>query len=112
MTVVAERTAHTQMSVEEFEKIAAFTGKETEGTVRLEFIDGRIGTKKAADAAADIPVYLQVDRDAGAVVMHSKPDVERAEYRDVHTAHFGERVCLPDPVGIELDTEQLKQYVR
>ncbi len=46
MTVMAERTA--QMSVEEFEKIAAFSARETEA-VRLEFIDGRIGIKCVTD---------------------------------------------------------------
>lgn len=29
-----------------------------------------------------------------------------------HTAKFGEKVLLPDPIGIELDTEILKNYVR
>ncbi|MEV3853998.1 Uma2 family endonuclease [Streptomyces sp. NPDC050095] len=201
MTVMAERTSPETlpMSVEEFEKIAAFSAKETEA-VRLEFINGRIGIKGVTDgkhsslimwlirqcmqarpdldlnptqglkveeyrkgraepdgvltpvdhfidqgdwaeadgvlmtvevtsydsdthardrvekpaayAAAGIPVYLLVDRDAGAVVVHSKPDAARGEYRDIHTALFGERVRLPDPVGIELDTEQLKRYVR
>ncbi|MFJ5530117.1 hypothetical protein [Streptomyces sp. NPDC093261] len=38
MTVVAERTA--QMSVEEFEELAAVVAKELD-TVRWEFIDGR-----------------------------------------------------------------------
>jgi Uma2 family endonuclease len=50
MTVMAERTVQTpQMSVEEFERIAAFAAKETDDAVRLEFINGRIGVKKVAD---------------------------------------------------------------
>ncbi|MFI0238274.1 Uma2 family endonuclease [Streptomyces sp. NPDC016845] len=201
MTVMAERTTSetSPMSVDEFEKIAAVSAKETEA-VRLEFINGRIGIKGVTDgnhselimwlvrqcmqarpdlnllptlglkveayrkgraepdgvlapvdhfvgqgnwadaegvlmtveitsydsdthardrvekpaayAEADIPVYLLVDRDAGTVVVHSGPDPEHSRYRDTHTALFGERVTLPDPVGIELDTEQLKRYVR
>lgn len=47
MTVVAERTS--QMSVQEFETIAS-TAPET---VTLEFINGRIGVKKAADGDHD-----------------------------------------------------------
>ncbi|GAA2317323.1 Uma2 family endonuclease [Streptomyces kunmingensis] len=201
MTVMAERTTSetSPMSVDEFEKIAAVSAKETEA-VRLEFINGRIGIKGVTDgnhsalimwlirqcmqerpeldltptlglkveayrkgraepdgvlapvdhfvgqgnwadaegvlmtveitsydsdthardrvekpgayAEAGIPVYLLVDRDAGTVVVHSNPDPEHSHYRDTHTALFGERVPLPDPVGIELDTEQLKRYVR
>ncbi|MGW2645082.1 hypothetical protein ACWC2T_09225 [Streptomyces sp. NPDC001393] len=33
-------------------------------------------------------------------------------YRDMHTANFGERVSVPNPMNIELDTEILKNYVR
>ncbi len=33
-------------------------------------------------------------------------------YRAVRLAAFGETVTLPDPVGIDLDTEILKTYVR
>ncbi|MFJ8826137.1 Uma2 family endonuclease [Streptomyces sp. NPDC102467] len=201
MAVMPERTMSetSPMSVEEFEKIAAFSAEETEAA-RLEFINERIGIKGARDgnhselvmwlirrcmqarpefgltptlglkveayrrgraepdgmlapvdhfvgrghwadaegvlmtveitsydsdthardrvekpaayAEADIPVYLLVDRDAGAIVVHSNPDPEHSHYRDTHTALFGERVRLPGPVGIELDTEQLKRYVR
>jgi Uma2 family endonuclease len=68
--------------------------------------------KPAAYAAAGIPVYLLVDRDACTVVVHTNPDPERARYGDVHTAPFGEPVVLPDPVGITLDTDALKNYVR
>lgn len=68
--------------------------------------------KPPAYAAAGIPVYLLVDRDSCTVVVHSNPDPEGARYRDVHTARFGERVVLPEPVGIELDTDVLKNYVR
>ncbi|MFD7501228.1 Uma2 family endonuclease [Streptomyces sp. NPDC059850] len=68
--------------------------------------------KPAAYAAADIPVYLLVDRDACAVVMHTNPDPKSGCYLDIHRAPFGEQVTLPEPVDITLDTEILKNYVR
>ncbi|MFF7644257.1 Uma2 family endonuclease [Streptomyces canus] len=199
MTVMAERTVQTpQMSVEEFERIAAFAAKETDDAVRLEFINGRIGVKKAADGdynsvivwlskrcmrarpdldlyqgqglrvekyregrarpdavlmpedhfaghgewadpsgvllvlevtsydsetdrrdrqekpvaygAAGIPFYLLIDRNACTVKLYSDPD-PGVGYRDSRTVPFGVRLLIPDPVGIELDTEKLKQYV-
>jgi Uma2 family endonuclease len=66
--------------------------------------------KPTAYAAAGIPVYLLVDRDAGAVLVHSEPSP--TGYADLHSVRFGSSVVLPDPVGIELDTEVLKEYVR
>ncbi|MEU6662469.1 Uma2 family endonuclease [Streptomyces sp. NPDC046821] len=68
--------------------------------------------KPSAYGEAGIPVYLLVDRDSCTVTVHSNPDREAGGYRDTHTAKFGETVLLPDPVGIELDTESLKNYVR
>ncbi|MFC5721999.1 Uma2 family endonuclease [Streptomyces gamaensis] len=68
--------------------------------------------KPTAYAAVGIPVYLLVDRSLGTVVVHTNPDRERACYLDTHKAPFGERVALPDPVGIVLDTDALKNYAR
>jgi Uma2 family endonuclease len=68
--------------------------------------------KPPAYATAGIPVYLLIDRDSCTVVVHSSPEPDGSRYRDVHTASFGESVTIPDPVGIELDTETLKTYVR
>ncbi|WP_327296257.1 MULTISPECIES: Uma2 family endonuclease [unclassified Streptomyces] len=68
--------------------------------------------KPVAYAGAGIPVYLLVDREAGAVTVFSAPDPEGGGYRDSHTVKFGEVLMLPDPVGIELDTEVLQNYVR
>jgi Uma2 family endonuclease len=199
MTVMAERTVQTpQMSVEEFERIAAFAAKETDDAVRLEFINGRIGVKKVADGdhnsvivwlskrcmrarpdldlhqgqglrvekygegrarpdavlvpedhfaghgewadpsgvllvlevtsydsdtdrrdrqekpvaygAAGIPFYLLIDRNACTVKLYSDPD-PGVGYRDSRTVPFGVQLLLPHPLGIELDTEKLKQYV-
>lgn len=193
---MAERTS-SQMSVDVFDRIAEFAER-VDDTVRLEFIDGRIGVKKATNgdhgsiimwlirqcmqarpeldlnptqglkveayrrgrarpdgalapvghfagqddwaetrgvlmvvevtsydsdthnrdrvekprayAEAGIPVYLLIDRDNLTVLVHSNPDLEDG-YRDIHVVKLGGKVTLPDPVGIELDTEELKQYV-
>ncbi|MFE2062219.1 Uma2 family endonuclease [Streptomyces sp. NPDC059467] len=199
MTVMAERTSQTsQMSVEEFEKIAEFAAKETDDAVRLEFINGRIGVKKVADGdhntivmwlskrcmrvrpdldlyqgqglrvekyregrarpdavlvpedhfaghgewadpsgvllvlevtsydsdtdrrdrhekpvaygAAGIPFYLLIDRDDCTAKLYSDP-APGVGYGNCRTAPFGVTLVLPEPLGIELDTEKLKEYV-
>ncbi|GGW96183.1 Uma2 family endonuclease [Streptomyces chryseus] len=68
--------------------------------------------KPPAYAAAGIPVHLLIDRDACTVTVFSEPDPDGGGYRDSHTVKFGARVSLPAPVGMELDTERLKKYVR
>ncbi|WP_405586468.1 Uma2 family endonuclease [Streptomyces sp. NBC_01092] len=65
--------------------------------------------KPRAYAEAGIPVYLLIDRDNLSVLVHSDPDLEDG-YRDIHVVRLGGKVTLPDPVGIELDTEELKLY--
>ncbi|AZQ75605.1 Uma2 family endonuclease [Streptomyces luteoverticillatus] len=64
--------------------------------------------KRDGYAAADIPVYLLVDRDRGEVTVHTEP--VRGRYRSVVTRSFGESVEIPDPVRIVLDTEELKEF--
>ncbi|KUN94098.1 Uma2 family endonuclease [Streptomyces caeruleatus] len=199
MTVMAERVLQSpQMSVEEFERIAAFAARETDDAVRLEFINGRIGVKKVADGdhnsavvwlnkrclrarpdldvyqgqglrvekyregravpdavvvpedyfaghgqwadpsgvllvlevtsyvsdtdkrdrqekpvaygAAGIPFYLLIDRDACTAKLYSDPERD-VGYGNCRTAPFGVPLVVPEPLGIELDTEKLKQYV-
>ncbi|MGW0366065.1 Uma2 family endonuclease [Streptomyces sp. NPDC002990] len=66
--------------------------------------------KPRAYAETAIPVYLLIDRDACEVVVHSEPNGRR--YEMVHTVHFGKDVELPEPVGITLPTEPLKDWVR
>ncbi|MER6223339.1 Uma2 family endonuclease [Streptomyces sp. 900105755] len=199
MTVMAERALQLpQMSVEEFEKIAAFAAKETDDAVRLEFINGRIGVKRVADGdhntivvwlskrcmrarpdldlyqgqglkvekyrggrarpdavlvpedhfaghgewadpdgvllvfevtsydsdtdrrdrhekplaygAAGIPFYLLIDRDACTAKLYSDPEPD-VGYGNCRTVPFGVALVLPEPLGIELDTERLKEYV-
>ncbi|WP_128379807.1 Uma2 family endonuclease [Streptomyces cavernae] len=199
MTVMAERMSQTsQMSVEQFERIAAFAAKETDDAVRLEFINGRIGAKKVADGdhdtivmwlarrcmrarpdldlyqgrglriekyrqgrarpdavltpeshfagsgewadpegvlmvvevtsydsdtdrrdrqekpaaygASGIPFYLLIDRDDCSVKLYSDPEPGKG-YATTVRKLFGAQLSLPAPLGIELDTEELKKYV-
>ncbi|MFP8961238.1 Uma2 family endonuclease [Streptomyces nanhaiensis] len=72
---------------------------------------GRDRTEKPDGyAAAGIPVYLLVDRERHELVVHSNP--EKGRYRDVHTtAGLGEELRLPDPVGIVLETGELKELM-
>lgn len=50
MTVMAERASQrSPVSVEEFERLADFAAKDSDNTVKLEFIGGRIGVKRAPD---------------------------------------------------------------
>ncbi|AJE83886.1 hypothetical protein SLNWT_3510 [Streptomyces albus] len=65
--------------------------------------------KPRAYAETGLPVYLLIDRDTCEVKVHSAPDGVR--YEQVVTVPFGKSVALPDPVGIELDTEPLKDWV-
>jgi Uma2 family endonuclease len=57
-------------------------------------------------AAAGIPVYLLVDRDDCSIVVFNQP--EGGRYRHQEKLPFGATVKLPDPVGIILDTDPLK----
>jgi Uma2 family endonuclease len=66
--------------------------------------------KPAAYAATGIPFYLLIDRDDCTVTVHSDPATDG--YRTATTVKFGATLTLPDPIGIELDTEELKKYVR
>ncbi|WP_033326629.1 Uma2 family endonuclease [Streptomyces yerevanensis] len=59
-------------------------------------------------AAAGIPVYLLVDRDAASVTVYADP--EGGAYRSLTTRAFGSVIELPDPVGITLETEKLKEF--
>ncbi|MFY4720294.1 Uma2 family endonuclease [Streptomyces sp. LaBMicrA B280] len=68
--------------------------------------------KPIAYGRSGIPVYLLIDRDARTVAVHSNPDRRVHGYRDVHAAKFGEKVLVPGPMDIELDTEILKNHVR
>jgi Uma2 family endonuclease len=64
--------------------------------------------KPVGYAEAEIPVYLLIDRDHHTVVVHSEPKDGR--YRQTPSYPWGATVELPPPVGITLETEQLKKY--
>ncbi|MER7465708.1 Uma2 family endonuclease [Streptomyces sp. NPDC097981] len=64
--------------------------------------------KKDGYAAAGIPVFLLIDRDRHTLTIYSEP--EGGTYLlDPAFAH-GTTVEIPDPVGITLDTEPLKDF--
>ncbi|MFE7784215.1 Uma2 family endonuclease [Streptomyces nigrescens] len=60
-------------------------------------------------AETGIPLYLLVDRESRQVLVHSEPDGGRYAVR--HSVSYGRRIRLPDPVGITLETERLKDWV-
>ncbi|MEU5051476.1 Uma2 family endonuclease [Streptomyces sp. NPDC021096] len=64
--------------------------------------------KRDGYAAVGIPVYLLVDRERCVVTVHTEP--KKGEYRSIIVRSFGESVELPDPVGIVLETEELKEF--
>ncbi|MFE5673630.1 Uma2 family endonuclease [Streptomyces erythrochromogenes] len=61
-------------------------------------------------AETGIPVHLLVDRAESEVAVHSEPGGQR--YECVRTVSYGRDAHLPDPVGITLQTEVLKDWVR
>ncbi|MEE4542155.1 Uma2 family endonuclease [Streptomyces sp. V4-01] len=67
--------------------------------------------KPRAYAETGIPVYLLVDRTLGEVVVHSSPE-SRGVYAHLDRYAFGAEVRVPEPVGVVLDTEPLKGWVR
>ncbi|WP_055546745.1 Uma2 family endonuclease [Streptomyces sp. NBRC 110028] len=64
--------------------------------------------KRDGYAAAGIPVYLLIDRDDCTVTVHCEP--EDGKYRSLTTRPYGAVIKIPDPVGITLETEELKDY--
>ncbi len=66
--------------------------------------------KPRAYAETGIPVYLLIDRDTFEVLVYSEP--EDGVYVSLIRRPFGKTVALPDPVGISLETEAFKSWVR
>ena len=64
--------------------------------------------KRDGYAAADIPVYLLVDRDTCLVTVFCQP--KKGAYHLSRSWEYGEPVELPAPVGLTLDTERLKDF--
>jgi len=72
-------------------------------TNRRDRIDKPVGY-----GAADIPVYLLIDRDNNTVTVFSDPKDGR--YQQATSYPWGSTVEIPAPVGITLKTEKLKDY--
>ncbi|MBT2406723.1 MULTISPECIES: Uma2 family endonuclease [unclassified Streptomyces] len=66
--------------------------------------------KPRAYAETGIPVYLLIDRAKCEISVYSQPNGRR--YESVHIVPYGTDIELPDPVGITLQTEHLKDWVR
>lgn len=66
--------------------------------------------KPRAYAEAHLAIHLLIDRDSCEVTVHSEPDGVR--YERIRTLPFGKPVALPEPVGLTLDTEPLKDWIR
>ncbi|WP_424891497.1 Uma2 family endonuclease [Streptomyces sp. XH2] len=64
--------------------------------------------KRDGYAGAGIPIYLLVDRDDSAVVVYSEP--RDGKYRTHRSYPYGDVVKIPDPVGVTLETEELKGF--
>jgi Uma2 family endonuclease len=72
-------------------------------TDRRDRIDKPVGY-----AEADIPVYLLIDRDNNTLTVFSEPKDGR--YQQAPSYPWGSTVEIPEPVGITLKTEKLKDY--
>lgn len=66
--------------------------------------------KLVAYGMAGIPFYLLIDRDTCTVDLYSDPNPD-VGYSHCRRAPFGDNVLLPAPLGIDLDTEKLKEFV-
>ncbi|WP_251015321.1 Uma2 family endonuclease [Streptomyces sp. ISL-99] len=64
--------------------------------------------KRGAYATDGIPVYLLIDRDNHTLTVFSRP--KHGRYEEHPSYAYGDTVPLPDPVGITLDTERLKDF--
>ncbi|RKN70912.1 Uma2 family endonuclease [Streptomyces klenkii] len=64
--------------------------------------------KRDGYAAADIPVYLLVDRNESTVVVYSEP--RGGKYRIHRSYPYGDVIKIPAPVGVTLETEELKDF--
>ncbi|MFF7993218.1 Uma2 family endonuclease [Kitasatospora xanthocidica] len=75
----------------------------------MEVTSSRSGTdrkdKRKGYAAAEIPLYLLIDRDNDQAVLHSDP--RRGDYAATVTVPIGDPLDLPEPFGFTLDTAAL-----
>ncbi|GHF88189.1 hypothetical protein GCM10018790_77100 [Kitasatospora xanthocidica] len=86
-----------QLLPEEFEELSGLTFREVEG-LELELLGGRLGVRPRPTG------------DSAEVTVFSRPNGVR--YELAHALPSGKTVHLPEPVGISLDTEPLKDWVR
>ncbi|AUY49722.1 Uma2 family endonuclease [Streptomyces sp. CB01881] len=61
--------------------------------------------KRKGYAAAEIPLYLLIDRERNQVVLHSVP--ARGDYTTTTVVPIGDSLGLPEPFGFTLDTAEL-----
>ncbi len=66
--------------------------------------------KPRAYAESGIPIYLLIDRDSCETFVYSAP--LNGVYSSTVRMPYGSRVELPAPVGVTLETEPLKNWVR
>ncbi|MFK0042968.1 Uma2 family endonuclease [Streptomyces sp. NPDC090741] len=66
--------------------------------------------KPRAYAETGIPVYLLIDRAKRQISVYSQP--KGRQYESIHIVPYGTDIVLPEPVGITLQTEVLKDWVR
>jgi Uma2 family endonuclease len=59
-------------------------------------------------AVARVPVLLVVDPRKGTWGLHTRPD--NGAYQDVLPGKFGEALRLPEPLGLEIDTDEFPVY--
>ncbi|WP_165495282.1 Uma2 family endonuclease [Actinomadura roseirufa] len=69
-------------------------------------------TKWSGYARVGIPYYLLVDRAPGAALttLFSEPDTTAGEYREAVSWAFGESVKLPEPLGLEIPTDEWEPW--
>lgn len=60
------------------------------------------GPKRQGYAAAEIPLYLLVDRSEGTVTLYGEP--RDGDYREITRVPFGKPLDLPQPFSFSLDT--------
>jgi Uma2 family endonuclease len=62
--------------------------------------------KRKGYAVAGVPLYLLVDRWSRPAAMTLLSEPDGADYRQAVKVPFGERLVLPEPFGVEIDTSE------
>lgn len=71
-------------------------------------------TKLASYASAGIPVYLLVDRHdgEGRIKVYSSPNRDGGYYSHHDQVAFGEKIWIPEPIGVQLDSTKFPTLKR